>query len=225
MSPWPAVFVICLLCSHMSSNHAMSHCLGIQCSLEGCILSWVCASLQQLLVEPTSINLIPSKDLSECPILGWNKSLDEVSTLFRRKQYLCSCQDPVPAGADDSHRQGWQCTVQWACQESTDFSLLCVTFHGPSQESTMDDLMNLYECVGSTFQWVRSVSLQLCLTYKEVKMCSFGTLYFTIKALTAEIKLFMDLFFSEVQVQTHGQGEILRKEIEDLDLTRKTRNK
>lgn len=47
-------------------------------------------------------------------------------------------------------------------------------------------------------------------------MCSFGALYFTIKALTAEIKLFMDLFFSKVQVQTRGQGEIVGKE--DVDL-------
>lgn len=42
-------------------------------------------------------------------------------------------------------------------------------------------------------------------------MCSSGTfyLYFTIKALTAEIKPLVDLFFSKVQTQTHGQGEIV----------------
>lgn len=52
-------------------------------------------------------------------------------------------------------------------------------------------------------------------------MCSSGTfyLYFTIKALTAEIKLLVDLFFSKVQTQTHGQGEIVGgKKVNDLHL-------
>lgn len=44
------------------------------------------------------------------------------------------------------------------------FGLFGITFCGLSQESAMDDLMNHYECVGSAFQWVRSLSLQLCLT-------------------------------------------------------------
>jgi len=54
-------------------------------------------------------------------------------------------------------------------------------------------------------------------------MCSSGTfyLYFAIKALTAEIKAFVDLFFSKVQTQTHRQVGIVGKEIEDLDLQEK----
>lgn len=54
-------------------------------------------------------------------------------------------------------------------------------------------------------------------------MCFSGTfyLYFAIKALTAEIKPFVDLFFSKVQTQTHRQVEIVGKEIEDLDLQEK----
>lgn len=84
-------------------------------------------------------------------------------------------------------------------------------------ESTMDDLMNHYGV------WVLPSSgwdlfhSSFDSHYKEVKMCSSGTfyLYFTIKALTAEIKPFMDLCFSKVQTQSHRQVEIVAK---DLDL-------
>lgn len=54
-------------------------------------------------------------------------------------------------------------------------------------------------------------------------MYSSGTfyLYFIIKALTAEIKLLMDLFFSKLQTQTHRQVEIVGKKNRRFELIRK----
>lgn len=87
---------------------------------------------------------------------------------------LCVDQRPNLRGAGSSQGDaGWLRGRQqgrparcWLlrCSGNTDFSVFCVTSRGLSQESTMDDWMNHYECVGSAFQWVRSVSLQLCLT-------------------------------------------------------------